>query len=63
MLQRFFLQRKAQMNDKNKKKKIKERAEGEGRKDEIFHPLVSTVSTQISLVGFYAKEKLVSGLL
>lgn len=34
-----------------------------GRKDEIFLHLVSTISTQISLVGFYAREKFVSGLL
>lgn len=61
MLQRFCLQRKAQMNDR--KKKAGGEREKEERKDEIFHPLVSTVSTQISLVGFYAKEKLVSGLL
>lgn len=60
MLQRFCLQRKAQMNDRKKRGGEREK---DGRKDEIFHPLVSTISTQISLVGFHAKEKLVSGLL
>lgn len=60
MLQRFFLQRKAQMNDKKKGRGEREK---EGRKDENFHPLVSTISTQISLVGFYAEGKLFSGLL
>lgn len=48
------------MNDRKKKGGEREK---DGRKDEIFHPLVSTISTQISLVGFHAKEKLVSGLL
>lgn len=52
------MQRKAQMKDRKKS-----RGAGGGRKDEIFLPLLSTVSTQISLVGFYAREKLVSGLL
>lgn len=61
MLQRFCLQRKAQMNDR--KKRGGGERQKDGRKDEIFHPLVSTISTQISLVGFHAKEKLVSGLL
>lgn len=50
------------MNDRGGKKGGVER-EKEGRKDKIFHPLVSSISTQISLVGFYAKEKLASGLL
>lgn len=61
MLQRFCLHRNAQMNDREKKGGGER--EKEGRKDKIFHPLVSSISTQISLVGFYAKDKLASGLL